>query len=99
MGPALFSTVCVIFFKRTTSHPVMWVRVFSKILFVAAIIVSAIVLVLDIITFFSKFDIDISAYHCFSLSYTASNVAGLFLIAIIQAFTAKKEIDWMDRQR
>jgi hypothetical protein len=29
----------------------------------------------------------------------AGNVAALFLIAIVQAFTTKKELDWMERKR
>jgi len=99
LAPALFSSVYVIFFKRTTSHPVAAVRIISKILFVAGIAISAYVLVIDMISFFSKFNIDISAYRCFSLPYMAGNVAGLFLIAIIQAFTSSKEVDWMDRNK
>ncbi len=99
LPPALFSAVCVIFFRRTKKHPVGWVRVFSKLLFVAAIAISAYVLVIDMISFFTKFNIDIDAYQCYSLPYMAGNIAGLFLIAIIQAFTTSKEIDWMDRKR
>lgn len=99
LAPALFSSVYVIFFKRTAKHPVAWVRIFSKILFVAGIAISAYVLVTDMILFFTKFDIDISAYRCFSLPYMAGNVASLFLIAIIQAFSTSKEVDWMDRKK
>lgn len=99
LPPALFSSVCYIFFKRTTKHPVAWVRIFSKILFVAGIAISAYVLVVDMIGFFAKFSIDIDAYTCYSLPYMAGNVAALFLIAIIQAVTTNKEIDWMDRNR
>lgn len=99
LAPALFSAVYVIFFKRTKKHPVSAVRVVSKTLFVAGIAVSVFVLISDMISFFTKFDIDISAYRCFSLPYMAGNVAGLFLIAIIQAFTTNKEVDWMDRNR
>jgi hypothetical protein len=29
----------------------------------------------------------------------AGNVAMLFIIAIVQAFTTKKEVDWMDKYR
>ena len=99
IAPALFSTAYFIFFKRTTKHPVASVRSISKILFVAGIAISIVVLITDIISFFTKFDTDISGYHCYSLLYLAGNVAGLFLIAIIQAFTTRKEVDWMYRQR
>lgn len=99
LPPALFSSVCVIFFRRTKKHPVGWVRIMSKILFVAGIAISAYVLVNDMISFFTKFNIDIDAYLCFSLPYMAGNIGVLFLIAIIQAFTSSKEVDWMDRNR
>ena len=99
LAPALFSAVYVIFFKRTKKHPVAAVRIISKILFVAGIAISMFVLVTDMISFFTKFNTDIAAYRCFSLVYMAGNVAMLFLIAIVQAFTTKKEVDWMERKR
>lgn len=99
MAPALFSAIYFIFFKRTKDHPLAAVRTVSKILFVAGILISAVVLVTDMISFFTKFEIDITGYKCFSLTYMAGNVGGLFLIAIIQAFTTGKEVDWMDRKK
>jgi len=98
LAPALFSSVYVVFFKRTKQHPVATVRIISKIFFLMGIVCSMIVLVLDMITFFKKFEIDITAYHSFNLAYLAGNVGGIFLIAIIQAFTTQKEVDWMDRK-
>lgn len=99
LAPALFSAVYVIFFKRTTKHPVPAVRLISKTLFMIGIAISAFVLITDMIAFFTKFNIDITGYRCFSLPYMAGNVASLFLIAIIQAFTSSKEVDWMDRNK
>ncbi|HQW85286.1 MAG TPA: hypothetical protein PK987_12510 [Ferruginibacter sp.] len=99
IAPALFSTAYFIFLKRTTKHPAISVRYISKIIFVAGIVISIIVLITDMISFFTKYATDIAAYNCYSLPYLAGNVATLFLIAIIQAFTTQKEIDWMDRQR
>jgi hypothetical protein len=98
LAPALFSSVYVIFFKRTKLHPVAVIRIISRVLFVIGIICSISILVIDMITFFRKFEIDISAYHCFSLAYLAGNVGGIFLVGIIQAFTTPKEVDWMDRK-
>ena len=97
LAPALFSTVYVIFFKRTGMHPIAAVRIVSKIIFVTGIIISVVVLVTDMIAFFSKFNTNIEGYRCFNLAYLAGNVAILFLIAIIQAFTTGKEVDWMER--
>lgn len=98
MLPAIFSSVYVIFFKRTKQHPSAIVRILSNTFFVLGIICSVIVLIIDIIAFFNKYEIDISAYRCFSLAYLAGNVGMIFLIGIIQAFTTPKEVDWMDRK-
>lgn len=99
LAPALFSAVYVIFFKRTKNHPVAWVRIISKLFFVTGIIISAVVLVLDMISFFTRYNTDITGYYSFRLAYMAGNVSMLFLVAIMQAFTTKKEVDWMDRKR
>ncbi len=98
LAPALFSSVYVIYFKRTKTHPSAIVRIISRIVFIAGVICSIAVLVSDIITYFAKYGIDISVYRCFSLAYLAGNVAMIFLIGIIQAFTTQKEADWMDRK-
>lgn len=99
LAPALFSSVYVIFFKRTKKHLVAAVRIISKTLFAIGIVISAVVLVNDMISFFTKFNTDIAGYRSFSLPYMAGNVAMLFLIAIIQAFSTNKEVDWMERKR
>lgn len=99
IAPALFSSVYLIFFKRTKKHPSSVVRIISSIFFVVGFAVSLFVLVTDMISFFTKFNIDITGYKCYSLPYMAGNVAGLFIIAIMQAFTTKKEVDWMERNR
>jgi hypothetical protein len=99
LAPAIFSAVYVIFFKRTAMHPVAAVRIISKTLFVTGIAISIVVLVVDMISFFTQFKTDITSYHGLSLTYLAGNTAVLFLIAIIQAFSTGKEVDWMDRNR
>lgn len=96
--PALFASVYVVFFKRTKQHPSAIVRGISYTFFVLGIVCSLTVLVTDIITFFSRYEIDITAYRCFTLAYLAGNVGLIFLIGIIQAFTTQKEVDWMDRK-
>jgi hypothetical protein len=99
LAPAIFMSVYFIFFKRTKKHPAKAVKIISQIIFVAGFLTSLVVLVFDMISFFTKFNTDITGYHGLSLTYLAGNVAILFLIAIIQAFTTNKEVDWMDRQR
>lgn len=96
---SLFMSVYAIFFTRTKNHPSKPVKIVSQMIFVAAFIISIAALVYDIHTFFTKYSTDIDQYRSYSLIYMAGNVALLFLIAIVQAFTTKKEVDWMDRKR
>lgn len=99
LAPALFMSVYYIFFKRTKKHPVRAVKIISQVLFVAGFVISLVVLIYDMISFFSRFKTDITSYHGLSLGFLAGNVAMLFLIAIVQAFTTKKEVDWMEKHR
>lgn len=93
----VFATAYSIFFKRTAQHPVAAIRIISKILFAIGIISCLVLLTLDIILFFHQPATDIIDYRCFSIAFLAANVGGLFLIAILQAFTTKKETDWLER--
>jgi hypothetical protein len=99
LAPAIFMSVYYIFFKRTRTHPAKAVKIISQVIFVTGFLIGLVVLVFDMISFFTKFKTDITSYHGLSLTYLAGNVAVLFLIAIVQAFTTKKEVDWMHRNR
>lgn len=99
LAPAILMTVYYIFFIRTKKHPAKAVKIISQIIFVSGFLTSLVVLAADMVLFFSKFITDITGYYSLSLTYLAGNVALLFFIAIIQAFTTKKEVDWMDRSR
>ena len=96
---AIFTTAYTIFFVRTKQHPAAAVRIISWILFSIGIGFCMVFLVLDLISFFHKHGYDISSYRSFSTIFLAGNIAGLFLIAIMQAFTTRKEQDWMEKRR
>ncbi len=96
---ALFSAVYFIFFRRTRTHPSVWVRYLSYVVFAAGIIFSVYVLIRDLSKFFHSYSTDIAAYKGYSLLYMAGNVGALFIIALLQAFTTQKEVDWMERNR
>ena len=99
LAPAVFMSVYFIFFKRTKKHPAKAIKIISQIIFITGFLTSLVVLVFDMISFFTKFNTDITGYHGLSLTYLAGNVSILFIIAIVQAFTTNKEVDWMDRER
>jgi hypothetical protein len=96
---AVFATVHYIFFKRTKQHPSPAVKTISQILFVMGFLNSLLFLVLSIISYFKKGYNNITDYPTFHIAFLAGNIGGLFLIAIIQAFTTKKEVDWMEKRK
>jgi hypothetical protein len=93
---AIFSSAYYIFFRRTRFHPSNVVRVISRTLFTIGFCLAIVFLVLDIITYFHK-PVDVGEYRSFNTWYLAGNIGGLFIIAIMQAFTMPKEKDWMEK--
>ncbi len=96
---AVFATVYYIFFKRTKAHPSAAVKIISNFFFIAGFCSCLLVLVLDFKRFFVKPIFGTEGYWNFSLAFLAGNVAALFLIAIMQALTTKKEEDWRARRK
>jgi hypothetical protein len=96
---AVFATVYYIFFKRTKQHPSGTVKIISQILFVTGFLGSLLFLVLSIISYFKKGYNNITDYPTFHIAFLAGNIGGMFLIAIMQAFTTKKEEDWMAKRK
>lgn len=97
MPAAVFIAAYSIFLKRTKQHPSSIVRICSVIFFVAGLICCIGLLTRDIVSFFKQPTNDVISYYCYSVAFLAGNIGALFLIAIIQAFTTKKEADWMER--
>ena len=95
----LFIPAYIIYFKRTATHPAKYVRWISYLIFTVAIIIWSIFLVLDMITFFKYAYASIGMYRSYDMIFLAINVASFFLVGIMQAFTTKKEQDWMERVR
>ena len=96
---AVFSTVYYIFFKRTKTHPSAAIKIISKLIFVIGFCSCLLVLVLDFKRFFTKPIFGTEGYWNFSLFFLAGNIATLFIIAIIQAFTTNKEEDWLAKRK
>jgi hypothetical protein len=97
--PAIFAAAYYIFSKRTKMHPSAVVRVISQVLFILGIGCSITVLVLTTIDFFKARHHAVTDYTSYTLAFMAGNIALLFLIAIMQAFTTKKEVDWMEKRK
>lgn len=96
---SVLGAVYLIFFRRTARHPSAVVRIVSRLLFVVGLASCVFFLVKDIIAFFRQPSYDISDYSCFSIAFMAGNIATLFLVAILQAFTTEKEKDWREKSR
>ena len=93
----LFIPAYIIYFRRTVSHPSKIVRWGSYFIFSIAICTWAIFLVLDMITFFNYAYNAIGMYRSYDMLFLAANVACFFIVGVVQAFTAVKEKDWMER--
>jgi drug/metabolite transporter (DMT)-like permease len=94
---AVFATAYSIFMRRTKQHPSAGIRIVSGLLFVGGLLSCLVLLLIDLVVFFKHPTNDIVDYHCYSIPFLAANIGCLFFIAIVQAFTTKKEPDWMDR--
>lgn len=96
---AVFCTAYFIFIKRTRHHPVAAVRIISMLFFAGALACNILFLFLDIISFFKHRVTDVGDSRCFGIFFLAGNIAGLFLIAIVQAFTTQQEEDWLEKRK
>ena len=96
---SVFATVYYIFFKRTKTHPSAAVRLISRIIFILGFCICLVIVITDFIQFFKKPVFGTEGYYNFTLPFLAGNVAALFIIAILQAFTTNKEEDWMEKRR
>ena len=99
LAPAIFATVYFIFFKRTKKHPNAVVRAISFLFFIVGFCSCIVVLVKDYTRFFTKQISDTEGYWGFGLIFLAGNVAALFFIALLQAFTTNKEEDWLEKRK
>lgn len=95
----LFITVYLIYFKQTKTHFSAPVRYFSYSVFTVAIAFWLYFWVLDFIIFFKMHYNGISEYNCYNLAFLSVNVFAIFFVGIVQALKAKKEVNWMDRER
>jgi hypothetical protein len=96
---ALFVTVYLIYFKRSTNHVSKPVRIFSYTVFTAALIAWVIYFALDIRIFFTHSYNDIAHYNTYNLLFLSLNVGAIFLVGIVQALSSTREVDWMDRNK
>jgi len=96
---AIFATAYYIFIRRTKNNPSGIVRAISYIFSFIGLLVSLAAVIMNFMDYFKRHAHDIYDYTSFSLWFLAGNVGLLFLMAIMQALTTAKEVDWMDRQK
>jgi hypothetical protein len=90
----IFTTAYIIFFRRTKTHPSKIVQYISYTLFIAALVYCGVGLFWSIKDYFL-----LKRSATFTLPYLAGNIALLFIIAILQALTTEKEVDWRERNK
>lgn len=96
---ALFITIFIIYFKRTSGHPFVVVRRISHFFFTVALLFWGAAFIWDMIEFFKKGSREISSYYSYNIFLLAASVAVIFLVGILQAFTTAKEKDWMEKRK
>lgn len=94
---ALFMPAFIIYFRRTASHPSKLVKWVSYAVFSIALLAWSVFLVMDVAVFFKHAYTTIGMYRSYDMIFLAANVACFFLIGVMQALTADKESDWMER--
>jgi hypothetical protein len=96
---AVFATIYYIFFKRTKTHPSAIVRGISHIVFIIGFCICLLVLITDYSRFFNKPIFGTDGYWALGLWFLAGNMATFFVVALLQAFTTKKEEDWLEKRK
>jgi hypothetical protein len=94
----LFTSIYIIYFKRTRYQLSAIVKYVSYTIFSMALGFWAYFFVKDIIIFSKHAYTDIDKYNCYEMIFLAANVAAIFLVGIMQAFSAPKEKDWMEKR-
>lgn len=98
---ALFTGVYFIFIRRSKKHPSKTVKIISQVLMIAAIITCPVILLLDIMDYlkltFSTYEI--RNFRSYSLAFMAGNIALMFIVSLLQAFTTPKEEDWVTKHK
>jgi hypothetical protein len=97
--PAIFASAHLIFFKRTGKNFSLVLRTVSKTLFVIGLLSCIACVGFDIYYYFYKKVGSLLNYTSFSLLFLAGNCGVLFFIAVAQALSTPKEIDWMEKRR
>lgn len=96
---AIFTTAFIIYFRRTRSHPSLPVRIISYVLFTAFLCMWLVFYVQDINTFFHTAQTQIVEYKSWGMIFLSANVACIFLVGVMQAFSSAEEEDWLDRTK
>lgn len=96
---ALFISVFLIYFKRTTKHRSKVVRRISFCVFGMALMAWIAFFILDMFRFFKTTSRDIGDYYSYNIFLLAGSVTVIFLVGILQALSTEKEKDWMEKWR
>jgi hypothetical protein len=97
--PVFFSTVFIIFWKRTIRYPGKAIRIISFAIFLFFILGWSTVLISDFVVFFKNNFGDIVKYNAYNLLYLSATIFMIFFTGIMQALGMPKEVDWMEKHK
>ncbi len=89
--------VWLVFFKRIKHHHSKTVRFISYIITIAALLFSLFFYGRDVLRLFQTWNDTVTDYFVYGRLFLILNIAMLFVTATLQALTAAKEKDWMER--
>jgi hypothetical protein len=93
----IFLFAWAVFFKRIKNHSSAAVKMISYIISATAILGTLFFYTKDLLRLFSTWNDAVTSYSVYSHYLIVSNIAALFITAMLQALTLPKEKDWMER--
>jgi hypothetical protein len=99
MPAVIILSTNTIFLIRTKNHPSKIIRAISYCCFMIGMGAAVTVIAMDIPLFFKAHGNNIIDYKNYSLVFIAGTIGLLFLVALMQAFTTKKEVHWTEKHR
>lgn len=95
----LFTSVYLIYFRQTKNHVSAPVRYISYTVFTIALAFWVYFFVKDMFIFAKHAYTDVDKYNSYEMIFLAANVAAIFLVGVMQAFSAPREKDWMEKRK
>ncbi len=96
---SIFITIFSVQFSRIKNHHSQTVRSINYVATAIALMAWVFFLGYDLYIFFKTASQQIGSYKSYTVLYLAGSVALIFILGILDAFSAEKEKDWMEKRK